>query len=237
MVLASPFDYLSQALLCLPTDLRDLSDVAFLDQVTSVVGEIAQAIGGRTLVLFTSHQQLRDVADRLRVHTSRGDLTVLAQNLDGTRRQLLAQFQEDPRSILLGSSSFWEGIDVPGDTLSCVVIVRLPFRVPSDPLQLARSATLADPFGQLALPEAVLRLKQGFGRLIRRQSDRGAVVLMDHRIANRTYGTAFLDALPRAAVHLGHCDEMAPAIAQWLARGREVARPSRNPDHSSRVGT
>jgi DNA polymerase-3 subunit epsilon/ATP-dependent DNA helicase DinG len=222
MVLASPFDYLSQALLCLPTDLRDLSDVAFLDQVTNVVGEIAEAIDGRTLVLFTSHQQLRDVADRLRVRTSRGDLTVLAQNLDGTRRQLLTQFQEDPRSILLGSSSFWEGIDVPGDALSCVVIVRLPFRVPSDPLQLARSATLADPFGQLALPEAVLRLKQGFGRLIRRQSDRGAVVLMDHRIANRTYGSAFLDALPRAAVHLGRADEMAPAIAQWLDRGREA---------------
>jgi Rad3-related DNA helicase len=220
MVLASPFDYLSQALLCLPTDLKDLGDVAFLDQVTSVVGEIAEALDGRTLVLFTSHQQLRDVADRLRVRTSRGDLTVLAQNLDGTRRQLLAQFQEDPRSILLGSSSFWEGIDVPGDALSCVVIVRLPFRVPSDPLQLARSAMLADPFGQLALPEAVLRLKQGFGRLIRRQSDRGAVVLMDHRIANRTYGAAFLDALPRAAVHLGDCQDMAPAITQWLARVR-----------------
>ena len=226
LVLASPFDYLSQALLCLPTDLRDLGDVAFLDQVAGVVGEIAEAIHGRTLVLFTSHQQLRDVADRLRVRTSRGDLTVLAQNLDGTRRQLLAQFQDDPRSILLGSSSFWEGIDVPGDALSCVVIVRLPFRVPSDPLQLARSARLADPFGQLALPEAVLRLKQGFGRLIRRQSDRGAVVLMDHRIANRTYGGAFLDALPRAAVHVGESQEMAPAIAQWLARGKGVRLPS-----------
>jgi predicted DnaQ family exonuclease/DinG family helicase len=224
MVLASPFDYLSQALLCVPTDLRDLGDPAFLDQVTSVVGEIAEAIDGRTMVLFTSHQQLRDVADRLRVRASRGDLTVLAQNLDGTRRQLLAQFQDHPRSILLGSSSFWEGIDVPGDALSCVVIVRLPFRVPSDPLQLARSAMLADPFGQLALPEAVLRLKQGFGRLIRRQSDRGAVVLMDHRIANRTYGAAFLEALPRAAVHVGECREVAPAIAQWLARGVRLSQ-------------
>jgi Rad3-related DNA helicase/inhibitor of KinA sporulation pathway (predicted exonuclease) len=222
MVLASPFDYLSQALLCLPTDLRDLGDAAFLDQVSCVVGEIAEAIDGRTMVLFTSHQQLREVADRLRIRTARSGLTVLAQNLDGTRRQLLAQFQDHPRSILLGSSSFWEGIDVPGEALSCVVIVRLPFRVPSDPLQLARSATLADPFGQLALPEAVLRLKQGFGRLIRRQSDRGAVVLMDHRIANRTYGAAFLDALPRAAVHVGQCDEMAPAITQWLARGGGV---------------
>jgi ATP-dependent DNA helicase DinG len=226
MVLASPFDYLSQALLCLPTDLRDLIDAAFLDQVATVVGEIADAIDGRTLVLFTSHQQLRDVADRLRLRSSAGSLAILAQNVDGTRRQLLAQFQNDPRSILLGTSSFWEGIDVPGDALSCVVIVRLPFKVPSDPLQLARSAMLADPFGQLALPEAVLRLKQGFGRLIRRQTDRGAVVLMDHRIANRTYGAAFLDALPRAAVHVGECQEMAPAIAQWLARGGGVRLPS-----------
>ena len=226
LVLASPFDYLSQALLCLPTDLRDLNDPAFLDQVAAVVGDIAKAIDGRTLVLFTSHQQLRDVADRLRRRPILGHLNVLAQNVDGTRRQLLAQFQEDPRSILLGTSSFWEGIDVPGDALSCVVIVRLPFRVPSDPLQLARSASLADPFGQLALPEAVLRLKQGFGRLIRRQSDRGAVVLMDHRIANRTYGAAFLSALPRAAVHMGSSDEMASGIAQWLARGGGVRLPT-----------
>ena len=226
MVLASPFDYLSQALLCLPTDLHDLNDPTFIDQVAAVVGDIAQAIGGRTMVLFTSHQQLRDVADGLRGRSALRHLNVLAQNVDGTRRQLLAQFQEDPRSILLGSSSFWEGIDVPGDALSCVVIVRLPFRVPSDPLQRARSAMLADPFGQLALPEAVLRLKQGFGRLIRRQSDRGAVVLMDHRIANRTYGAAFLSALPRAAVHLGACDQMAPSIAQWLARGGGVRLPA-----------
>jgi len=173
-------------------------------------------------VLFTSHVQLQEVAELLRARTAPTHLTVLAQNLDGTRRQLLSQFRENPRSILLGSSSFWEGIDVPGEALSCVVIVRLPFRVPSDPLQLARSASLADPFGQLALPEAVLRLKQGFGRLIRRQSDRGAVVLLDHRIANRTYGGAFLDALPRAAVHLGHADEMAPVVAQWLTRGGNV---------------
>ena len=225
MVLASPFDYLSQALLCLPTDLRELTDPAFTEQVTAAVGEIAEAIDGRTLVLFTSHLQLQEVAERLRVRTTGSHLTVLAQNLDGTRRQLLSQFQENPRSILLGSSSFWEGIDVPGDALSCVVIVRLPFRVPSDPLQLARSAMLADPFGQLALPEAVLRLKQGFGRLIRRQSDRGAVVLMDHRIANRAYGPAFLDALPRAAVHVGHAGEMAPTIAQWLVRGGGMRLP------------
>jgi Rad3-related DNA helicase/DNA polymerase III epsilon subunit-like protein len=223
MVLASPFDYLSQALLCLPTDLRELDDPSFIEQVSSVVAEIARAIDGRTLVLFTSHQQLRDVGDRLRITMARSHLGVMAQNVDGTRRQLLSEFQENPRNILLGTSSFWEGIDVPGDALSCVVIVRLPFRVPSDPLQQARSAHLSDPFGELALPEAVLRLKQGFGRLIRRQSDRGAVLLMDHRIANRAYGAAFLAALPRAAVYTGECAEIAPTIAQWIGRNQSIA--------------
>jgi len=223
MVLASPFDYLSQALLCLPTDLRELNDPAFVDQVTAIVANIAETIQGRTLVLFTAHQQLRDVAERLRTRVARSDLRVLAQNIDGTRRQLLTEFQQTARTILLGTSSFWEGIDVPGDALSCVVIVRLPFKVPTDPLQLARSATLADPFAQLALPEAVLRLKQGFGRLIRRRSDRGAVVLLDHRVANRTYGRVFLDALPRAEVHLGSAEELAPAIAQWLRLPRRAA--------------
>jgi len=113
MVLASPFDYLSQALMCLPTDLRQLDDPAFVDQVATVVAEIGEAIEGRTLVLFTSHQQLREVADRLRPRLSRSRVGVLAQNLDGTRRQLLGQFRDDPHHVLLGSSSFWEGIDVP----------------------------------------------------------------------------------------------------------------------------
>ncbi len=219
MILPSPFDYLSQALLCLPTDLLDLNDPVFIDQTADTVAGIARLLTGRTLVLFTAHHQLREVTARLRTLMAQDGIGVLAQNLDGTRRQLLQQFRDDPRAILLGTSSFWEGIDVPGDALSCVVIVRLPFRVPTDPQQLARSAALADPFAELVLPEAVLRLKQGFGRLIRRQTDRGAVVLLDHRVANRTYGRAFLDALPRAAVHLGRSEEVAPAIGQWLNRG------------------
>ncbi|HYM50188.1 MAG TPA: helicase C-terminal domain-containing protein [Candidatus Limnocylindrales bacterium] len=224
MILSSPFDYLAQALLCLPTDLFELQDPRFLDQAAETIGAIGRTLGGRTLVLFTAHQQMRDVAERLS-RLIGGELPVLAQNIDGTRRQLLARFQEDPRAVLLGTSSFWEGIDVPGDALSCVVIVRLPFRVPTDPIQVARGALLRDPFAELTLPEAVLRLKQGFGRLIRRRSDRGAVVLLDHRIANRTYGQAFLDALPRAAIHLGSSDEIAPAIGQWLTRPPRVRAP------------
>ncbi len=218
LILGSPFDYLSQALLCLPTDLYDLDDPRFLEQTGATVAGVARALGGQTLVLFTAHQQLHEVAARLRALTASDGLRVLAQNIDGTRRQLLQQFQDDSRSVLCGTSSFWEGIDVPGDGLSCVVIVRLPFKVPTDPVQIARSAALADPFAELMLPEAALRLKQGFGRLIRRRTDRGAVVLLDHRVANRAYGRAFLDALPRAAVHLGRCEELAGTIARWLGR-------------------
>jgi Rad3-related DNA helicase len=218
LILASPFDYLSQALLCLPTDLKELDDPEFLDQTAASVASIARQLEGRTLVLFTAHQQLRDVADRLRPLSAADGILVMAQNVDGTRRQLLEQFREHPRTILLGTSSFWQGIDVPGDALSCVVIVRLPFGVPTDPTRVARSAGLRDPFSELMLPEAVLRLKQGFGRLIRKRTDRGAVVLLDHRVANRAYGQAFLDALPRAAVHVGLSDEMAPTIGRWLER-------------------
>ena len=225
LILASPFDYLSQALLCLPTDLKELDDPEFLDQTAESVASIARQLEGRTLVLFTAHQQLRDVADRLRPLSAADGVLVMAQNVDGTRRQLLEQFRQHPRTILLGTSSFWQGIDVPGDALSCVVIVRLPFGVPTDPARVARSAGLRDPFTELLLPEAVLRLKQGFGRLIRKRTDRGAVVLLDHRVANRAYGQAFLDALPRAAVHLGLSDELAPTIGRWLEQ--PVSVPSR----------
>ena len=219
LVLPSPFDYLSQALICLPSDVRDLEDRAFLDQATAVVAGIGRALGGRTLVLFTAHQQLRELADRLLPRLAPAGVQVLAQNVDGTRRQLLLRFQEDPRAVLLGTSSFWEGIDIPGDALSCVVIVRLPFRVPTDPVQVARTAGTGDAFAEHSLPEAVLRLKQGFGRLIRRRTDRGAVVLLDHRIADRAYGQAFLDALPRAAVELGPVRMVPAAVARWIAAG------------------
>jgi DNA polymerase-3 subunit epsilon/ATP-dependent DNA helicase DinG len=219
LVLPSPFDYLSQALICLPSDVRDLEDRAFLDQATAVVSGIGRALGGRTMVLFTAHQQLREMADRLKPRLTPTGIDVMAQNVDGTRRQLLQRFQEDARAVLLGTSSFWEGIDIPGGALSCVVIVRLPFRVPTDPVQLARTAGSGDAFAEHTLPEAVLRLKQGFGRLIRRRTDRGAVVLLDHRIADRAYGQAFLDALPRAAVELGPASAVPAAVARWIAAG------------------
>jgi DNA polymerase-3 subunit epsilon/ATP-dependent DNA helicase DinG len=216
LILPSPFDFLHQALVCLPTDLPAPEHEDFDAAVERIVAALAQKVGGRTLVLFTSHRQLRDVHTALKQRVDLDDVLILAQGIDGQRRQLLKAFEEAERPLLLGTSSFWEGIDVPGERLSCVVMVRLPFPVPTDPVYAARAERVRDPFTQLALPQAALRLKQGFGRLIRRSSDRGAVVILDNRILGRDYGRAFLDVLPPASRFVGPAREIPDRVGDWL---------------------
>lgn len=216
LILASPFDYLSQALVCLPAGLPDPTSPAFDDAVVRVLADIARRIGGRTLALFTSHRQLRDTYSELKQRVDLDDILILGQGLDGQRREVLKTFQESPRALLMGTASFWEGIDVPGDRLSCVVLVRLPFPVPTEPVFAARAEQVSDSFALYALPLAALRLKQGFGRLIRRSTDRGAVVILDNRISSRDYGRAFLEVLPRAAMYTGSALGVGERIEQWL---------------------
>ena len=216
LILPSPFDFLHQALVCLPTDLPAPEHVDFDLGVEQIVAALARRVGGRTLVLFTSHRQLRDVHAGLKQRVDLDDVLILAKGIDGQRRQLLKAFEEAERPLLLGTSSFWEGIDVPGERLSCVVMVRLPFPVPSDPVYAARAERVRDAFTQLALPQAALRLKQGFGRLIRRSSDRGAVVILDNRILGRDYGKAFLDVLPPASRFVGPSAEISDRVGEWL---------------------
>ena len=216
LILPSPFDFLHQALVCLPTDLPAPEDEGFDAAVERIVAAVAQRVGGRTLVLFTSHRQLRDVHAALKQRVDLDNVLILAQGIDGQRRQLLKAFEESERPLLLGTSSFWEGIDVPGERLSCVVMVRLPFPVPTDPVYAARAERVRDPFTQLALPQAALRLKQGFGRLIRRSSDRGAVVILDNRILGRDYGKAFLDVLPPASRFVGPASDIPDRVGDWL---------------------
>ncbi|HEX6350796.1 MAG TPA: helicase C-terminal domain-containing protein [Candidatus Dormibacteraeota bacterium] len=222
--LASPFDYLSQALVCLPTDLPDLQSPEFEPLLVDVVADIARRIGGRTLALFTSHQQLRDVYTALKHRHDLDEVLILGQGIDGQRRPLLKVFSETEQALLLGTSSFWEGIDVPGDRLSCVIVVRLPFPVPTEPVFAARSELVRDAFTQYALPLAALRLKQGFGRLIRRASDRGAVVVLDGRISSKEYGRAFLEVLPPAAQYRGRVERVGERIEEWL-EAAELSRP------------
>jgi ATP-dependent DNA helicase DinG len=217
LILPSPFDFLHQALVCLPADFPAPEHATFDQQVEEVIASVARRVGGRTLVLFTSHRQLRDVHTALKHRVDLDEVLILGQGIDGQRRQLLKSFEEAQRPLLLGTASFWEGIDVPGERLSCVIMVRLPFPVPTEPVYAARAEQVRDGFAQLALPQAALRLKQGFGRLIRRSTDRGAVVILDNRILGRDYGKAFLDVLPPASRFVGPASEIADRVGDWLA--------------------
>jgi len=216
LILPSPFDFYRQALVCLPTDLPLPEEEGFDTAVEEIIAAIARRVGGRTLALFTSHRQLRDAHAALKQRVDLDEVLILGQGIDGQRRQLLKTFEESERPLLLGTSTFWEGIDIPGERLSCVIIVRLPFPVPSDPVYAARAEQYRDPFLQLALPQAALRLKQGFGRLIRRSSDRGAVAILDNRILGRDYGRAFLEILPPASRYVGPASEVADRAGSWL---------------------
>ena len=216
LILPSPFDFYHQALVCLPTDLPLPEDDAFDGAVEELIASVARRVGGRTLALFTSHRQLRDVHMALKHRVDLDEVLILGQGIDGQRRQLLKTFEESERPLLLGTSSFWEGIDIPGERLSCVIVVRLPFAVPTEPIFAARAEQVRDPFSQLALPQAALRLKQGFGRLIRRSTDRGAVVILDNRILGRDYGKAFLEVLPPASRFVGAGAQVADKVGAWL---------------------
>ncbi|HET7421737.1 MAG TPA: helicase C-terminal domain-containing protein [Candidatus Dormibacteraeota bacterium] len=219
MILASPFDFYRQALVCLPTDLPLPEAEGFDGAVEDLIAAVARRVGGRTLALFTSHRQLRDVHEALKQRVDLDEVLILGQGIDGQRRHLLKTFEDAERPLLLGTATFWEGIDIPGERLSCVIIVRLPFPVPTDPVFAARAEQVRDPFTQLALPQAALRLKQGFGRLIRRSTDRGAVVILDNRILGRDYGKTFLQVLPPASRFVGAAGQVAERVGGWLEVG------------------
>jgi ATP-dependent DNA helicase DinG len=220
--LPSPFDFASQCLFGVPTDFPEpRGDEAGHDQaMAKAVLELAHASDGGMFVLFTSHAQLRRVAGLVRPGVgSRWPLLIQGE---GQRDKLLQRFREAGSAILFGTDSFWEGVDVPGQALRALVIAKLPFRVPTEPLTAARLERLAeqgeDGFRSYLLPLAALKLKQGFGRLIRSKTDMGVVVLMDPRAATRNYGDMLLASLPRAARVIGPWAEVRSAAEEFFAR-------------------
>jgi Rad3-related DNA helicase len=240
LLLSSPYDFLAQALCILPSDVPPYDDPDHDRAVATLIGDSAERLGGSTLALFTGYGPLRRVHALLGQRMAAAGIALLGQGLDGTRRQILAGFLANRRTVLLGTNSFWEGIDVPGDALRCVVIAKLPFAVPTDPLVRARTESLADPFGQYVLPQAVLRLRQGFGRLIRRGGDRGAVVLCDERMRSRDYGERFLAALPPAAVATLPVADVGDAVAGFVLHHRvpeatRIRAPARQSEHDPHV--
>jgi ATP-dependent DNA helicase DinG len=196
LALPAGFDYPRQALLYVPDSLPDPREPGFVDAVADEVVRLLEASRGRAFVLFTSHANLRACHARV---VGRVPWRLLVQ---GTRPRdaLLQQFREDTHSVLFATASFWEGVDVAGESLSCVVIDKLPFGSPDDPLLQARLEALTErggePFHDFQVPAAVIALRQGFGRLIRTRSDRGIVALLDRRLHTKGYGRRFLAALP-----------------------------------------
>ena len=202
-IFPSPFDYPRQALLAIPTDAPapNVDATGHRLLVVRVTLDLATASDGGLFVLFTSHREVRAAADELRARGIERRWPLLVHG-DDSRDALLRRFRDSGRSVLLGTASFWEGVDVPGRALRGLVIAKLPFRVPTEPVTAAQCEAIeargGDAFREYMLPNASLRLKQGFGRLIRTATDRGAIVIADPRIVTKAYGRGLLDALPPA---------------------------------------
>ncbi len=216
----SPFDYKSSTLVYIPTDMPEPGQPNYQRAVERTLVQLCRATKGRDLVLFTSNSQLQNTYRAINSELEEDGIVVYAQGVDGARRQILDNFKTTPQSVLLGTRSFWEGVDVVGEALSCLVVVRLPFAVPTDPVFAARSETFDEPFSQYAVPEAILRFRQGFGRLIRSTTDRGVVVLLDKRVLSKFYGSLFLKSLPECTVRQGSLQDLPTAAVRWIERAR-----------------
>jgi DNA polymerase-3 subunit epsilon/ATP-dependent DNA helicase DinG len=217
LMLGSPFDYARSTLMLIPSDVPEPNSTAYQEEFEAAVVDLCRASEGRALVLFTSYGSLGATHTAVRRHLEHDGILVLGQGIDGPPKSLLNALRENARTVILGTSSFWEGVDVAGEALSLLVIARLPFAVPSDPIYVARSELYEDPFQEYALPQAVIRFKQGFGRLIRRKTDRGVVVVMDRRLRSKTYGASFLRSIPPCTVRDMPLRELPVATTAWLA--------------------
>ena len=215
----SPFDYATQAMLAVPTDVPapNVDPRGHFDAVVDAIASVANAAGGGVFALFTSHRDLREAAIALRERGLDQRFPLMVHGEDG-RDALLRRFKDAGHAILLGTSSFWEGVDVPGDPLRALVLSKLPFKVPTEPLTAAHCEAIeargGDAFREYMIPHAALRLKQGFGRLIRTADDRGIVLLMDSRAANKGYGRDLIDGLPPAR----------RVVAPWRDVEREIRK-------------
>jgi ATP-dependent DNA helicase DinG len=217
----SPFDYQANALLYLADDIPEPGSPGYQKALNEALVNLCAGTGGRALVLFTSYSALQATYRAIKAPLERQGVLVLGQRVDGNPRQLLDRFRANPHAVILGAASFWEGVDVVGDALSVIAITRLPFAVPSDPVFAARSEGFDDPFGDYAVPSAILRFKQGFGRLIRSTSDRGVCAILDRRVLSKRYGRGFIASLPPCTELRGPIADLGRDAAAWLAARKD----------------
>jgi len=218
-IINSPFEFERQTMLVVPTDLPDVNDPSgrFDEATAEVVRDTCSISGGGTFVLFTSHRALRRVAELLRADTAL-PWPLFVQGED-TRARLLERFVESGSGLLLGTASFWEGVDVPGRPLRGLIIQRLPFKVPTEPITAARIEAIerrgGSSFGEFVLPLAALKLKQGFGRLVRSREDQGAILILDDRIVRKRYGAYLRESLPPAPLRKGPWTELTRFLKEF----------------------
>lgn len=202
-IYASPFDYEKQSLFLIPNDLPDPTDPSFTSAASESIFKALVACQGNAFVLFTSYDMLRTSYELVKARAHENHFHFLKQE-DAPRHTLIERFKAKEGSVLFGTESFWEGVDVPGDALRCVIIAKLPFKVPTDPLFQGLSELLTkkgkNPFFDYGLPQAIMKFKQGVGRLIRKKSDRGCIVCLDKRIVTKAYGKMFFKSLPPSRV-------------------------------------
>lgn len=225
VILPSPFQYREQALVAVPRDFPNIKGSAaeayYIEKLTESLRDVAVATNGRMLVLFTSYRMLKAVHQRLKEELAQRGIQVLGQGMDGgNRSKLTRMFKDSAASVLLGTSSFWEGVDIPGDALSCLAIVRLPFQPPNHPLVEAKCELYKEkgqnPFIKYSVPQAVIRFKQGFGRLVRTATDKGTVIVYDTRVIDTAYGKHFLYSLPGPKIEHMTTSQLVPRIMEWM---------------------
>ena len=219
--LASPFDYASQVFVAVPDDMPEPTAPGFREALQERILRAVTVSRGGAFILFTSYDLLNKVYATLAPELARLGLTALKQG-DTGRHALLAHFRKDHNAVLFGTDSFWEGVDVKGEALRLVIIARLPFQVPTEPVQQARSeqidASGGDSFREFSIPQAVIKFRQGFGRLIRSRDDRGAVLILDRRVTTKGYGKIFLRSLPDTELIRGDSDEVFARMAAFFGK-------------------
>jgi ATP-dependent DNA helicase DinG len=229
--LQSPFRYHDQALVLIPRDFPKVkgaqTETVFVERLVESLCKAAVVTGGRMLVLFTSYKMLKETHSLLKEALRPLGISILGQGVESSNRSKLTRlFMQTKHAVLLGTSSFWEGVDIPGEALTCLAIVRLPFQPPNHPIVEAKSEFLRanhqNPFVTLSVPQAVIRFKQGFGRLVRTSSDRGIVIIYDTRVVETSYGKHFLQSLPDPRIEFLKDEDIPSRMKQWLTDTKEA---------------